>query len=137
VRAFDTHWGWYGPIVVQEKVVRKSLLGLAFQEGFELSLCQLETEIARRDVALVYADWLEERGHAFEAVCWRTGSDPADVLVYQGASWGLRRGRFARCPRFHAKRLRFPLLMPEEGPDPGQCYGSAPEAKADFLAAWA
>jgi hypothetical protein len=135
-RAHEAHWRWSGPILLREVATRKHRLGLAFDSGFELSLGQAETEAERQEILLVYADWLEEHGHPFESVCCRVGSDPAAVLVREGAAWGVRRGPFASHPDFHAERLRFPLLGPRGSPMPGQCYPDPSEAQADFLNAW-
>jgi uncharacterized protein (TIGR02996 family) len=135
-RAHGLHWRWYGPLLLQEVATRKDRLGLAFEGGFELSLGEAATEAERREIRSVYADWLEEHGHPFESVCCRVGRDPADVLVREEAAWGIRRGQFVSHPDFHADRLRFPLLGPQDSPTPGQCYPGPSEARADFLHAW-
>jgi uncharacterized protein (TIGR02996 family) len=136
VRAYEAHWRWRGPALLREVAARKRRLELAFDDGAELSLLQAETEAERRRERLIYADWLEERGHDFEGRCLRLGIDPADVLVGGTTAWCLRRGPFATRPGFHPGRLRFPLLAPGANPAPGRCYGSTSEAKHDFLSAW-
>jgi hypothetical protein len=135
-QAHEAHWRWHGPVLVKEVQARKCRLGLAFEPGFELGLLECQTPAERQFLLGVYGDWLEENGHIFEAACAHTGSDPADVLVGEGVAWGLRRGRFAAHPDFRRKQLRFPLLGRGVGPVPGRCYGSASEARADFLSAW-
>jgi hypothetical protein len=136
VRAYEAHWRWRGAALVREVAARKRRLELAFDDGAELSLLQSETEAERRRERLIYADWLEERGHDFEGRCLRLGVDPSDVLVGETTAWGLRRGPFATRPAFHPERLRFPLLAPGANLAPGRCYGRSSEAKADFLSGW-
>jgi hypothetical protein len=94
------------------------------------------TEAERLVVLRVYADWLEERDHRFESVCFRTGSDPADVLVGAGGALGLRRARFATHPSFRPGHLLIPLLGSSDRPSPERSYRSAAEARAAFLSAW-
>jgi len=135
-RAHAAHWRWFGPIAVREALGRKVSLGLAFEEGFELSLCQCEAEPERQDIRNIYSDWLAEHGHDFESRCFRAGCDPADVLVGDGVAWGLHRGPFTTHHAFRLAALQFPLLDPSGCPAPDLSYRSASEAKVDFLAAW-
>jgi hypothetical protein len=108
-------------VLLEQVLAAKRRLGLAFEPGFERCLCECQTEEERRAVRPYYADWLEEHGHLFEGACFRAGTDPAHVLVGEGAAWGLRRGRFAAHPAFRRERLRFPLLGGAASPAPGRC----------------
>jgi hypothetical protein len=125
-RAYEAH----GCVLRGAALARKRRLGLASDPAFELCLCRCATEAERLTTMMVYADWLEERGHIFEAVCFRAGTDPADVLTGRGQAWGLALGAFGD------ERLPLALLDRLGDLERGRRYRSAAEAKEAFVAAW-
>ena len=80
VRAYEAHWRWYGPVLLRDVLARKRQLGLAFEPGFELALCQCATDEERAEIAQPFTQHSVrgQTGHGkrpLDKTAQRTGDD--------------------------------------------------------------